>query len=299
MSFNEVKTWGKHRGLPLRDITFVFLDVETTGLHPQYGDRICEMGLLRTKDGKTLDAYETLINPYVPISPGAFNVHGISVEMLKDAPPFSQIIDDFLEFIKGAAIVGHNVLFDLEFIGSQLNQLQIPFPDNPVIDTLTLARTYYDFSGNGLTKIAAQFNIDIHNQHRALGDARMTKEIFHIFINDFKKMKIRTFYDLLELQGGSLTFPTYGEIILPPEIEESIKNNRQLDLRYVSAYGEETIRTIEPLEVIPYKDYTYLIANCLLRGGERRTFRLDRILEMHIAEEKVDTNQSVNMNKNL
>ncbi|MCK4353377.1 WYL domain-containing protein [candidate division WOR-3 bacterium] len=284
MQFNKIKTQvGTYCNTPLLKITFIFLDLETTGLHPQYGDRICEIGLLKAKNGKIIDSYETLINPCRPISPGAFNVNKITANMVKNAPLFSQIVNDFFDFIKGSVIVAHNAPFDLEFIGSHLHNLGIPFPNNFVIDTLTLARAHYNFPGNSLGKIASYFGIDTYNQHRALGDTKITKEIFYAFLKNFKDRGVNTLYDLLELQGGSFVFPTYGEIILPPEVEESVKSKKKLKLRYVSAEGEETVRTIEPIEIIPYQDYTYLIANCLLRG-ERRTFRLDRILEMEVIE---------------
>ncbi|MDI6839249.1 MAG: exonuclease domain-containing protein [bacterium] len=281
MKRNKIKTIGEHIGLPLPEVTFVFLDVETTGLHPQYGDRICEIGLVKTENGKIADSYTTLINPHRPISPGAFMANGITADMVKDAPSFNEIVGEVLKFIDSAVIVAHNAPFDLNFIGSHLHNLRIPFPGNPVIDTLTLARAYYHFPGNGLLKIANYLGINTRDSHRALGDARITSKIFHIFVNDFKRMRVATLHDLLELQGGSFVFPTYGEIILPPEIEESLKCNKKLKIRYISAYGEETVRTIKPVDIIPYQDYTYLIAHCLLRN-ERRTFRLDRILEIKL-----------------
>ncbi len=268
----------------LQDVIFCFLDLETTGLHPHYGDRICEIGLLKTKNNRVIATYESLVNPHIPVSPGAYRVSGITDKVLCNAPSFREVTSKVLEFIEGTVIVAHNAPFDLNFLGMHLYNLKIPFPENPVIDTLTLARAYYHFPSNTLTNIAFYFGINISGAHRALEDARVTKEIFNIFLNDFRqKRKVVTFYDLLELNGGSITFPTYGEIILPPEIEECLKSKKKLIIRYISAQGEETIRTIKPVEIVSYQDYTYLVAHCFLRE-ERRTFRLDRIFELKIED---------------
>lgn len=268
--------------IPLDKAILCFFDVETTGLHPHYGDRICEIGLAKVINNKIIDSYETLINPYIPISPGAFHVNHITPEMLKSAPSFQDVVNDVLKFIEGSTLVAHNALFDLNFLGSHLWSLSIPFPPNPVIDTLILARAYYNFPSNSLPNLASHFRINKSNSHRALGDAKITGQIFHIFLNDFRRKNgITTLAELLELHGGSLVFPTYGEIILPTEIEEVMKTKKKLKIRYISREGEETIRTIKPIDIVPYRDYTYLIAHCLLRN-ERRTFRLDRILEMKV-----------------
>ncbi len=280
---NKISTFTQDK-LPLKKVVFCFLDLETTGLHPQHGDQICEIGLLKTKNNKIIDSYESLINPRMPISPGAREVTGITDKMLNSAPVFKNVANKILKFIEGTVIVAHNAPFDLNFFGMHLYNLKILFPENPVIDTLALARAYYQFPSNTLTNIASYFDINTSEAHRALGDTIMTKEIFHRFLDDFKeKKKDITLYDLLELNGGSIVFPTYGEMILPPEIEESLRTNKRLKIRYISAQGDETVRTIRPVSIVPYQDYTYLISHCLLRE-KRRTFRLDRILEMSIVK---------------
>ena len=273
--------------LPVDKSILCFFDLETTGLHPQYGDRICEIGLIKTLNGKIIDSYETLVNPHIPVSPGAFRVNRITAEMLKSAPSFPDVASNVLNFIKDSVLIAHNALFDLNFLGSHLWSLKIPFPPNPVIDTLLLSRAYYDFPSNSLSNVADSLGIKKTNLHRALGDAKLTSQVFHVFLKDFKeRMGITTLSELLELHGGGLVFPIYGEIILPPEIEEVMKNKQKLKIRYVSKKGKETVRTVKPIEIIPYKDYTYLIAHCLLRN-ERRTFRLDRIIEMRIIHKTV------------
>src|SRR3990172_9266134 len=103
----------------LEDITFCFLDVETTGLDCQNGDRVCEIGLLKRKSQKTIDSYTTLIDPECEVSEGASRVNGITNDMLKGKPKFSEVAEFILKFIGDAAMVCHNAPFDLGFLNQE------------------------------------------------------------------------------------------------------------------------------------------------------------------------------------
>ena len=270
---------------PLGDVIFVALDVETTGLTPQFGDRICEIGLLRFKGSQILDSFSTLINPGRPISLGASAVSGITDDMVVNAPSFKDVAGRILHMLDGAAILAHNAQFDLGFIAHRLRALRLLTLANPVVDTLLLARRNYHFRSNSLGNIARELGIGTQGQHRAMGDAAITMGVFERFISDFLARGIRTLGDLIDLQGGSIPSPKMPEIPLPPQLEEAIKGEKRLWLRYCTPEGTETRRVVEPLEVTLYRDYIYLVALCELRG-QQRTFRLDRILEMHpVAEE--------------
>ncbi len=263
----------------LDEITFAFLDVETTGLHPHFGDRICEVGILRCKKDEVEDSFESLINPGRSISPGASAVNGITDDMVKDKPKFSEIAGDLLKRLEGAAIVCHNAPFDLGFLGVQLKILRLPPPTNPVLDTLSLARKHYSFPSNSLGRVAGYLGIKMENEHRAMGDALATKDIFKVFLKDFRKRGVETLEGLLDLQGGSVPYPGTEEVFLPPIIDEAVRSRERVKIRYLSSYGQETIRSVEPIQATVYGDYIYLVAYCHL-CKEERTFRLDRILEM-------------------
>src|SRR5262245_52270452 len=118
----------------LSEVIFCFLDVETTGLDPYLGDRICEIAVLKTQGEQTLDVFHSLINPGRPISPGAYAVNHISADMVKDAPYFSELAQPFLDFIKETVLVGHNARFDMSFLATQLGGLNLPRPQNHVVD---------------------------------------------------------------------------------------------------------------------------------------------------------------------
>jgi DNA polymerase-3 subunit epsilon len=268
---------------PLAEVVFCFLDVETTGLHPQFGDRICEIALLRWVNGRTLERFQSLVNPGRPISPGAFAVNGISEAMVRDAPRFGELASRILSFLENAVIVAHNAPFDLGFLTAQLVDLRLPPPPNPVVCTLALARRCFQFPGYSLGVIARHLGIAVTQEHRAMADVELTREMFFLFMQHFQQQGITSLGELLALQGGSIPLPAPEAVILPPALDEALRRRSLLKLRYVSSRWTETQRIVEPIEVAAYGDYTYLVAFCHLRQ-EQRTFRLDRIVEMNLVE---------------
>jgi len=269
----------EHLQRPLEEIPLVFLDLETTGLHPQFGHRICEVGMLRCRGRRREGSFQSLVNPRRPISPGATAMHGITDEMVAEAPTFDRIADEVLDFIDNSVIVAHNAPFDLGFLAFQFRSTGISPPGNFAIDTLYLAREHFDFPSNSLPNIAAYLGITVQESHRALQDALTVKRVFDEFSRDFRRDGVSSLEDLLELQGGAVPFPQVPEIALPPEIDEAVKGSGKLKIKYMSRGGVETVRIVEPREVNAYWDSVYLVAFCHLRG-EERTFRLDRIVEM-------------------
>ena len=264
----------------IEEVNFCIVDTETTGFHSYFGDRICEIGALVIKNSKEKNSFQSLINPQRNISPGAFSVHHITDEMVKDAPTFDKIVPRLLRLFEGAVLVFHNAPFDLNFLLPQLHSLGLPSLNNPVVDTLILARKHFNFPSNALGNIARALHFPVENEHRAMGDVRITKQIFVHFLDKLKlQHKINTLNDLLELQGGSVPSPQLQKIILPPLLDEAFTSKKPIKIKYISAFGTETIREITPIQVAWHNDYTYLVGFCKLRK-EQRTFRLDRILAM-------------------
>ena len=122
----------------------IFLDTETTGLSPEAGDRIVEIGCIeminRRLTGKHFHCY---LNPEREIDEGALKVHGITLEFLADKPKFQDVAQSFVEYLDGAELIIHNAAFDLDFLNEELGRLQLPdmgHHSSGVIDTLRMAR---------------------------------------------------------------------------------------------------------------------------------------------------------------
>lgn len=266
----------------LSDITFAFFDVETTGLDPHLGHRICEVAILKTRGGKTLGKFQTLINPGRNVSPQAASVNGITDDMVRGAPFFREVAWDILNSFRDSVIVAHNAPFDLGFLSAEIASIKLPHPENEAIDTLSIARRHYNFPSNSLGKIARYLGISTVGEHRAFADVRITSEIFEYFLMDLERrgMRVESLKDALKLQGKPVSFERPNELVLPPAIEEALRSKGKLQIRYLSAYKDTTTtRIIEPVEVNVNGSYTYVIAFCHLRK-EKSIFRLDRILEM-------------------
>jgi DNA polymerase-3 subunit epsilon len=158
----------------------VVLDTETTGLNPQEGHRIIEIGCVemvkRRLTGKRFHVY---INPDRIIDDGAIAVHGITNQFLDDKPHFNQIVDEFIAFIKDAELVIHNAPFDVGFINKEfslLNNKTGTVTDySEVFDTLAYARKKHPGQRNSLDALCKRYGID--NSHRDLHGALLDAEI--------------------------------------------------------------------------------------------------------------------------
>lgn len=259
----------------LRKATFAVLDTETTGCGPNFGHRICEVGVVRWRSGRRASAWSTLVNPQRSISPGAQMVHGISEEMVRDAPIFREVADDLAAALGGAVFVAHNAPFDLSFLATEFRRIGRGLPVGPVVDTLRLARRTYALPSVALQNLAPALRIRRGTAHRALGDAETTARLLCRILRDLGS-RARSVMDLVNLQGGPVEPPAPGEVVLPEVLAEALRAGRPVAVRYVSAGGVEADRVLEPREVFAVGERTYVRAFCRLRG-EERTFRLDRV----------------------
>tara|TARA_Y100000590_G_scaffold116478_1_gene132955 strand:+ start:2960 stop:3655 length:696 start_codon:yes stop_codon:yes gene_type:complete len=160
----------------------IILDTETTGLSPEKGDRIVEIGCLELKNHTpTGNFFHTYVNPEREMSEGAFKVSGISDQFLKSQPKFKEIIDDFLSFISDSPIVAHNAQFDINFVNKELEIANLPeLKNNNIIDTLSIAREKFPGAQASLDALCKRFNIDNTQRikHGALLDAELLSEVY-------------------------------------------------------------------------------------------------------------------------
>jgi DNA polymerase III subunit epsilon len=162
----------------------IFLDTETTGLSPESGDRIVEIGCVelvnRRLTGRSKHFY---VNPQRPNSNDALKIHGLTDEFLADKPLFDAVVDELLEFVGGAEIIIHNAAFDVGFIDAELARLNRPALTSSVAkvtDTLSLAREMYPGKSNSLDALCRRLEVDNSNRtlHGALLDAGLLAEVY-------------------------------------------------------------------------------------------------------------------------
>jgi len=170
-------------GTPLSEVTFVVVDLETTGTAAG-SDAITEIGALKMRGGESLGTFETLVNPDVPIPPLITILTGITEAMLLPAPRISEVLPGFLEFAGGAVIVGHNVRFDVGFLDAALARHGYPRLANTLVDTLGLARRLLrdEVPNCKLGTIARHLRVPTSPNHRAYADAEATAQVFHALL---------------------------------------------------------------------------------------------------------------------
>ena len=162
---------------------YIVLDTETTGLDPDDGHKIIEIGCVEILDRNvTENTFHKYINPEREIDIEASKVHGLTLNNLKDKPIFSEIYNDFLEYIDQSPIIIHNAPFDVGFLKKEHSFLKDKkhFLDNEIIDSLKLARKKSPGKKNTLDALCERYSVDSSDRtlHGALLDARLLAHVY-------------------------------------------------------------------------------------------------------------------------
>jgi DNA polymerase-3 subunit epsilon len=163
----------------------VVLDTETTGLEPEEGHRVIEIGAVELLDRRPSgQRFHQYLNPEREIEDGALEVHGISREFLRDKPLFADVAEDFLAFIEGAELIIHNAAFDVGFLNAELSLLGGGHGSldqhATVFDTLELARDLHPGQRNSLDALCKRYEVDNSSRslHGALLDAEILADVY-------------------------------------------------------------------------------------------------------------------------
>lgn len=162
----------------------IFLDTETTGLSPESGDRVIEIGCIEMVNRRlTGNNKHFYLNPERKNSEDAVRVHGLTDEFLADKPVFAAIADELMEFLAGAEVVIHNAAFDVGFLNAELRRLGRPaFAEcvGGISDTLALARDMFPGKSNSLDALCKRLEVDNSNRtlHGALLDAELLADVY-------------------------------------------------------------------------------------------------------------------------
>jgi DNA polymerase-3 subunit epsilon len=224
----------------------IVLDTETTGLRPEEGHRIIEIGAIEIIDRRlTSNDRHFYINPERPIDEGAFKVHGISTQFLSDKPVFATIADEFLDYIQGAELIIHNAPFDLNFLDHEYrwyNQHHSRISDLcGIIDTLAMARKRHAGQRNSLDALCKRY--EVNNTHRQLHGARLDALLLaEVF---------------LRMTGGQNSL-FENQIIVnttkkPPETSQANAEKKQSNIHVILASDDEQLSHEQYLEKMQKK----------------------------------------------
>jgi DNA polymerase-3 subunit epsilon len=259
---------------PVTALPLTFVDVETTGLDVDQGDRVCEVALLRIQDTREVARFSSLVQPQRAISARAAAVHGITDDMLRTAPHFPSLIATLRPLLHDTVLVAHNAQFDVRFLRHEFALAQQELPLLAIVDTLALAQAWYRFSHNSLEAIAAAYGLSNEVRHRALADVLTTWQIWQRFIAD---QHVEGHLTLAHVMHPNDRRSAAELEVLTDTLQAALTTSSPLNLRYKASNAEETQRVIQPLELQYERGDSYLLAYCRLRQDERH-FRVDRIM---------------------
>jgi DNA polymerase III epsilon subunit family exonuclease len=189
-------------GRPLQEITFVVIDLETTGGAPHLGAGITEIGAVKVRAGEVLGEFKTFIDPQHPVPAYITELTGITDEMVFQSPTISEIFPSLLEFLGSdseTVLVAQNAPFDLSFLTFAARAHDFEWPKYPVLDTAIIARKVLskdEVPNCKLGTLAQFFGTETTPNHRALDDARATVDVFHGLLERLGSHDIYTLEEL-------------------------------------------------------------------------------------------------------
>ncbi len=185
-------------GEPLREVTFVVVDLETTGGAPE-DCAITEVGAVKVRGGELLGEFQTLVNPHCGIPPFVAVLTGITDAMVAGAPPIDAALPAFLEFAHGCVLVAHNAPFDVGFLRMACQRTGRDWPAPRVVDTAVLARrvlTRDEVPDCRLATLARHVRARTQPCHRALADARATVDVLHALLERVGSLGVQSLEEL-------------------------------------------------------------------------------------------------------
>ena len=217
----------------------VVLDTETTGLEPNMGHRIIEIGAVEIINRKlTGKHYHEYINPEREIDDGALEVHGITQTFLADKPKFHEVSESFLAFVTGADLVIHNAPFDLSFLNYELKRIERAQPKLEslcsVTDSLVLARQKHPGQKNNLDALCRRYEVDNSQRdlHGALLDAEILADVYLLMTGGQTSLFGGADDDSKSESEAAVQSADYGSLVVPlvrAEADEEAEHEKYLD----------------------------------------------------------------------
>lgn len=192
---------------PLRELRFVVLDFETTGLEPRRGDRACEVALVKVEGGEVRTIFKTLLNPGVPIPADATSIHGITDEMVAKKPTLEEVLPEILGHLEGAVLAAYNAPFELGFIKVALERTGLSL-DIPCFDVLEVSKWLIPSMGYSLERVARALGLPFKRKelHRAEGDALLTARVLLELLERLERKGFENLDDVRRRLGRKAAF---------------------------------------------------------------------------------------------
>lgn len=275
---NELNLSDEILDTPLSGAVFCAVDVETSGLSMK--SRLVEVAAVKFDlEGSSFE-FQSLVNPCEWIWPGASEIHGITNEMVLNAPKACDVMPGLTNFISGTVFIAHNAPFDVRMIANELARLGTGAPSNPVVCTIRLSRRLIPGLPNyRLGTLVEHMGVDVGRLHNALPDARAARQVFLKAVSC-----IPTETPLSALPGMLGSFSSVAPCSIAKldprgtleELPALADSRIAIEMEYEANIAGGPV-VVTPIRVVRGRERDYLRAYCH-RDGITKTYRLDRIL---------------------
>jgi DNA polymerase-3 subunit epsilon len=268
---------------PWTDFTFVAFDTETSGAYPLEAE-IVEFGAVKWRAGKEVDSLQFLLKPSRPMSDFIIGIHGITNEMVAEAPLMNSKIQEIKDFCEGTVMMAHHAPFDLGFLALDFEKNKITPPSSQLLCTSLLARKLILESPNHkLQTLIKLLKIPGGTAHRALDDARACLGVGLECLN--RLGPLTSLREVISKQGKEMRWENYqilksnSEVI--QKLTEAISKQKPADIAYEGGSAGTASRRITPKGIVRNPDGDYVMALCH-RDGVQKRFYIQKIKEIDV-----------------
>lgn len=271
--FNEISLWS--------DYPIVAFDTETSGPYPLESE-IVELGAVKWYKGEVIGQFQTLLKPSKPMTPENINIHGITNEMVADAPLMKDQISLFHEFIKDSLLIAHHAPFDLGFIAPEFEKAGLAFPTNTHFCSSLISRALLHTTNHKLQTLVKELNLVGGDAHRAYDDAYACLQVF---MKAAEKLDVPSLEKLKAVQVKKIAWTDYSLYSKPTEqiksLVDAIQKNKTIQIVYEGGQSKNKLRPITPKGIVRNPDGDYVHAECGL-DNQRKRFYLSKILDIEL-----------------
>ncbi len=267
---------------PIQNYPLVAFDTETSGAYPIESE-IIELGAVKWLNGKVVGKFQTLLKPSKPLVADNIRIHGITNEMVADAPNRGSEIGKFCEFIEGSILFAHHAPFDLGFLTLEIEKNALKFPSSLHLCSSLISRALLQTTNHKLQTLIKELHLEGGAAHRAYDDAYACLQVI---FKCFEKLEPNvTVGRLLEIQKKEITWDKYrifssnNQKIL--SLAKACLSNATIDIIYEGGQTKSKARPIRPKGIVRNPDGDYIHAECGI-DLERKRFYIDKIIDFEL-----------------
>jgi DNA polymerase-3 subunit epsilon len=255
------------------EFPLVAFDTETSGAYP-VGSDVVEFGAVKWFEGREIDRLQILIKPREPMGDFVIGIHGISNEMVENAPRMQDVVVRIHSFMSDSIGLAHHAPFDLGFMAFDFERYGLPLPTSPVFCTSLLSRALIPETENHkLQTLVKFFGIDGGAAHRAADDANACLQVG---LRCLEKLGPCSIQQVLEKQGKKIEWAYYSlrfpNSLAHQTVREALLHKSKLEIIYEKGSKSGQLRPILPLGLVRNPDGDYLSAICLLDHQKKRFY---------------------------